>query len=102
MPLMSRMGGTLLTLTTGSNRVTPTTRQGVAKAHWKAPRAIWRMIWGPKAIRVTQSARPDEKPRGAAIGGARSYKHTDMNAPLVSGRNANTGSRWRDSRSIWL
>ena len=81
-------GGTLLTLTyEGSNRVTPFYNvMGVAKAALESATRYLANDLGPEGIRVNAiSPGPMKTFAGAAIGGARkTYKHTDMNAPLRS------------------
>lgn len=81
-------GGTLLTLTyQGSNRVTPFYNvMGVAKAALESATRYLANDLGPQGIRVNAiSPGPMKTLAGAAIGGARkTYKHTDMNAPLRS------------------
>ena len=88
-PLMTA-GGTLLTLTyMGSTRVTPNYNvMGVAKAALESATRYLANDLGPDGIRVNAiSPGPMKTLAGAAIGGARkTYKHTDMNAPL--GANA--------------
>lgn len=85
-PLMVENGGTLLTLTyMGSNRVTPNYNvMGIAKAALEATVRYLANDLGPEGIRVNAiSPGPMKTLAGAAIGGARrTYKHTDMNAPL--------------------
>ena len=85
-PLMVEHGGTLLTLTyMGSNRVTPNYNvMGVAKAALESAVRYLANDLGPEGIRVNAiSPGPMKTLAGAAIGGARrTYKHTDMNAPL--------------------
>jgi len=89
-PLMTEHGGTLLTLTyQGSNRVVPNYNvMGVAKAALEAATRYLANDLGADGIRVNAiSPGPMKTLAGAAIGGARkTYKHTDMNAPL--GANA--------------
>ncbi|SEW29892.1 Enoyl-[acyl-carrier-protein] reductase [NADH] [Cognatiyoonia koreensis] len=79
-------GGTLLTLTyQGSNRVTPFYNvMGVAKAALESATRYLANDLGPDGIRVNAiSPGPMKTLAGAAIGGARkTYKHTDMNAPM--------------------
>jgi enoyl-[acyl-carrier protein] reductase I len=86
-PLMSE-GGTLLTLTyMGSTRVTPNYNvMGVAKAALESTTRYLANDLGPDGIRVNAiSPGPMKTLAGAAIGGARkTYKHTDVNAPLGS------------------
>ncbi|MBN7786884.1 enoyl-ACP reductase [Ponticoccus gilvus] len=88
-PLMTA-GGTLLTLTyMGSTRVTPNYNvMGVAKAALESTTRYLANDLGTDGIRVNAiSPGPMKTLAGAAIGGARkTYKHTDMNAPL--GANA--------------
>lgn len=85
-PLMVDNGGTMLTLTyMGSTRVTPNYNvMGVAKAALEATVRYLANDLGPEGIRVNAiSPGPMKTLAGAAIGGARkTYKHTDMNAPL--------------------
>ncbi len=85
-PLMVENGGTLLTLTyMGSNRVTPNYNvMGVAKAALESTVRYLANDLGPEGIRVNAiSPGPMKTLAGAAIGGARkTYKHTDINAPL--------------------
>ncbi len=85
-PLMVANGGTVLTLTyQGSNRVTPFYNvMGVAKAALESAVRYMANDLGPDGIRVNAiSPGPMKTLAGAAIGGARkTYKHTDMNAPL--------------------
>ena len=87
-PLMSDNGGTLLTVTyQGSNRVTPFYNvMGVAKAALEATTRYLANDLGPDGIRVNAiSPGPMKTLAGAAIGGARkTFKHTEMNAPLRS------------------
>jgi enoyl-[acyl-carrier protein] reductase I len=87
-PLMVDNGGTILTLTyQGSNRVTPFYNvMGVAKAALESTVRYMANDLGPEGIRVNAiSPGPMKTLAGAAIGGARkTYKHTDMNAPLRS------------------
>lgn len=87
-PLMSENGGTLLTLTyQGSNRVVPSYNvMGVAKAALESATRYLANDLGPEGIRVNAiSPGPMKTLAGAAIGGARkTYKHTDLNAPLRS------------------
>lgn len=84
-PLMTE-GGTILTLTyQGSNRVTPFYNvMGVAKAALESAVRYLANDLGPEKIRVNAiSPGPMKTLAGAAIGGARkTFKHTDMNAPL--------------------
>ncbi len=79
-------GGTILTLTyQGANRVTPFYNvMGVAKAALESAVRYLANDLGPDGIRVNAiSPGPMKTLAGAAIGGARrTYKHTDMNAPL--------------------
>ncbi len=79
-------GGTILTLTyQGSNRVTPYYNvMGVAKAALESSVRYLANDLGPEKIRVNAiSPGPMKTLAGAAIGGARkTFKHTDMNAPL--------------------
>lgn len=87
-PLMVENGGTLLTLTyQGSQRVVPNYNvMGVAKAALESATRYLANDLGPEGIRVNAiSPGPMKTLAGAAIGGARkTYKHTDMNAPLRS------------------
>ena len=87
-PLMQDKGGCLLTLTyQGSNRVTPFYNvMGVAKAALEASTRYLANDLGPDGIRVNAiSPGPMKTLAGAAIGGARkTYKFTDLNAPLGS------------------
>ena len=87
-PLMVENGGTLLTLTyQGSQRVVPNYNvMGVAKAALESTTRYLANDLGPEGIRVNAiSPGPMKTLAGAAIGGARkTYKHTDMNAPLRS------------------
>ena len=87
-PLMIDNGGTLLTVTyQGSNRVTPFYNvMGVAKAALEATTRYLANDLGPDGIRVNAiSTGPMKTLAGAAIGGARkTFKHTEMNAPLRS------------------
>ena len=87
-PLMVENGGTILTLTyQGSNRVTPFYNvMGVAKAALESAVRYLANDLGPEGIRVNAiSPGPMKTLAGAAIVGARkTYKHTDMNAPLRS------------------
>ncbi len=86
-PLMTG-GGTILTLTyQGSNRVTPYYNvMGVAKAALESTVRYLANDLGPEQIRVNAvSPGPMKTLAGAAIGGARkTFKHTDLNAPLRS------------------
>jgi enoyl-[acyl-carrier protein] reductase I len=85
-PLMVDNGGTLITLTyQGSNKVVPNYNvMGVAKAALESATRYLANDLGPEGIRVNAiSPGPMKTLAGAAIGGARkTYKHTDMNAPL--------------------
>ncbi len=85
-PMMVENGGTLITLTyQGSNKVVPNYNvMGVAKAALEAATRYLANDLGPEGIRVNAiSPGPMKTLAGAAIGGARkTYKHTDMNAPL--------------------
>lgn len=87
-PMMTENGGTLLTLTyQGSNRVVPNYNvMGVAKAALESATRYLANDLGPEGIRVNAiSPGPMKTLAGAAIGGARkTYKHTDLNAPLRS------------------
>jgi enoyl-[acyl-carrier protein] reductase I len=87
-PLMKQNGGTLMTLTyQGSNRVVPNYNvMGVAKAALESATRYLANDLGPEGIRVNAiSPGPMKTLAGAAIGGARrTYKHTEMNAPLRS------------------
>ncbi len=84
--LLMTQGGTILTLTyQGSNRVTPYYNvMGVAKAALESTVRYLANDLGPEGIRVNAvSPGPMKTLAGAAIGGARkTFKHTDMNAPL--------------------
>ena len=86
--LMQDKGGSLLTLTyQGSNRVTPFYNvMGVAKAALEASTRYLANDLGPDGIRVNAiSPGPMKTLAGAALGGARkTYKFTDLNAPLGS------------------
>lgn len=81
-------GGTILTLTfQGSNKVTPFYNvMGVAKAALESAVRYLANDLGPDGIRVNAiSPGPMKTLAGAAIGGARkTFRHTDMNAPLRS------------------
>jgi len=85
-PMMVENGGTLLTMTyQGSNRVVPSYNvMGVAKAALESTTRYLANDLGPDGIRVNAiSPGPMKTMAGAAIGGARrTYKHTDLNAPL--------------------
>ena len=85
-PMMVENGGTLITLTyQGSNRVAPNYNvMGVAKAALESATRYLANDLGPEGIRVNAiSPGPMKTLAGAAIGGARkTFKHTDMNAPL--------------------
>ena len=85
-PMMVDHGGTLITLTyMGSNRVTPNYNvMGVAKAALEAAVRYLADDLGPEGIRVNAiSPGPMKTLAGSAIGGARrTWKHTEMNAPL--------------------
>ncbi|MEL7092853.1 MAG: enoyl-ACP reductase [Pseudomonadota bacterium] len=87
-PMMIENGGTLLTLTyQGSNRVVPNYNvMGVAKAALESTTRYLANDLGPDGIRVNAiSPGPMKTLAGAAIGGARkTYKHTEVNAPLQS------------------
>jgi enoyl-[acyl-carrier protein] reductase I len=87
-PMMKDNGGTLLTLTfQGSSRVTPNYNvMGIAKAALEAATRYLANDLGPDGIRVNAiSPGPMKTLAGAAIGGARkTYKHTELNAPLRS------------------
>ncbi|OSP56558.1 enoyl-ACP reductase [Pseudoruegeria sp. SK021] len=86
-PMMTN-GGTILTLTyQGSNLVTPFYNvMGVAKAALESAVRYLANDLGPEGIRVNAiSPGPMKTLAGAAIGGARkTYRHTEMNAPLRS------------------
>lgn len=86
-PLMSN-GGSMMTLTyMGSNRVQPNYNvMGVAKAALELAVRYLANDLGPEGIRVNAiSPGPMKTLAGAAIGGARkTYKTTEMNAPLRS------------------
>ena len=86
-PLMSN-GGCMITLTyMGSNRVQPNYNvMGVAKAALESAVRYLANDLGPEGIRVNAiSPGPMKTLAGAAIGGARkTYKTTEMNAPLRS------------------
>ncbi|CUH78529.1 enoyl-ACP reductase [Tropicibacter naphthalenivorans] len=101
-PLMKDNGGTLLTLTyMGSTRVTPNYNvMGVAKAALEATTRYLANDLGPDGIRVNAiSPGPMKTLAGAAIGGARkTYKHTDMNAPLRS----NASLEAVGGTAVWL
>ncbi len=101
-PLMKENGGTLLTLTyMGSNRVTPNYNvMGVAKAALESATRYLANDLGPEGIRVNAlSPGPMKTLAGAAIGGARkTYKHTDMNAPL----RANATLEAVGGTAVWL
>ena len=100
-PLMTQ-GGTLLTLTyMGSTRVTPNYNvMGVAKAALESATRYLANDLGPDGIRVNAiSPGPMKTLAGAAIGGARkTYKHTDMNAPLGS----NASLEAVGGTAVWL
>ncbi|KAA8609755.1 enoyl-ACP reductase [Salipiger aestuarii] len=85
-PLMVEGGGTMITLTyEGSQRVVPNYNvMGVAKAALESATRYLANDLGRDRIRVNAiSPGPMKTLAGAAIGGARkTYKHTDMNAPL--------------------
>ena len=85
-PMMTDIGGTLLTLTyQGSNRVAPNYNvMGVAKAALESATRYLANDLGPEGIRVNAiSPGPMRTLAGAAIGGARkTYKFTTNNAPL--------------------
>ena len=85
-PMLVKAGGTVLTLSyQGANRVTPFYNvMGVAKAALEATVRYMANDLGPEGVRVNAiSPGPMKTLAGAAIGGARkTYKHTDMNAPL--------------------
>jgi enoyl-[acyl-carrier protein] reductase I len=87
-PLMVENGGSLITLTyQGSNKVTPFYNvMGVAKAALESTTRYLASDLGPEGIRVNAiSPGPMKTLAGAAIGGARkTYKFTDLNAPLQS------------------
>ncbi len=87
LPLM-RAGGSITTLTyQGSNRVTPFYNvMGVAKAALESAVRYLANDLGPQGIRVNAiSPGPMKTLAGAAITGARrTFRHTDMNAPLRS------------------
>ncbi|KUF11155.1 enoyl-ACP reductase FabI [Pseudoponticoccus marisrubri] len=101
-PLMVEGGGTLLTLTyQGSNRVVPNYNvMGVAKAALESATRYLANDLGPEGIRVNAiSPGPMKTLAGAAIGGARrTYKHTDMNAPL----RANATLEAVGGTAVWL
>ncbi|TNF64088.1 MAG: enoyl-ACP reductase [Rhodobacteraceae bacterium] len=87
-PLMKEAGGTMITLTyQGSMKVVPSYNvMGVAKAALEASTRYLANDLGPDGIRVNAiSPGPMKTLAGAAIGGARkTYKHTEMNAPMRS------------------
>lgn len=87
-PLMAEKGGTLLTLTyQGSQRVVPNYNvMGIAKAALESATRYLANDLGPDGIRVNAiSPGPMKTLAGAAIGGARrTYKHTEVNAPVRS------------------
>lgn len=87
-PLMVEGGGTMLTLTyMGSNRVTPNYNvMGVAKAALESAVRYLATDLGGDGIRVNAiSPGPMKTLAGSAIGGARrTFRHTEMNAPLRS------------------
>ena len=87
-PMMAEHGGTMLTLTyMGSTRVTPNYNvMGVAKAALEASVRYLANDLGPDGIRVNAiSPGPMKTLAGSAIGGARrTFKHTEMNAPMRS------------------
>ena len=87
-PMMVENGGTLLTLSyMGSTRVTPNYNvMGVAKAALEASVRYLANDLGQEKIRVNAiSPGPMKTLAGSAIAGARrTYKHTDVNAPLGS------------------
>ena len=87
LPLMTA-GGSITTLTyQGSNRVTPFYNvMGVAKAALESAVRYLANDLGPDGIRVNAiSPGPMKTLAGAAITGARrTFRHTDMNAPLRS------------------
>ena len=95
-------GGSLLTLTyQGSNRVTPFYNvMGVAKAALESTVRYLANDLGPEGIRVNAiSPGPMKTLAGAAIGGARrTFKHTDMNAPL----RANATLEAVGGTAVWL
>ncbi|MFD1343662.1 enoyl-ACP reductase FabI [Litorisediminicola beolgyonensis] len=101
-PLMVEKGGTLLTLTyQGSNKVVPNYNvMGVAKAALESATRYLANDLGPEGIRVNAiSPGPMKTLAGAAIGGARkTYKHTDMNAPL----RANATLDAVGGTAVWL
>jgi enoyl-[acyl-carrier protein] reductase I len=100
-PLMTE-GGTLITLTyQGSQRVVPNYNvMGVAKAALESATRYLANDLGPDGIRVNAiSPGPMKTLAGAAIGGARkTYKHTDMNAPL----RANATLEAVGGTAVWL
>ena len=87
LPLM-QAGGSIITLTyQGSTRVTPFYNvMGVAKAALESAVRYLANDLGPSGIRVNAiSPGPMKTLAGAAITGARrTFRHTDMNAPLRS------------------
>jgi enoyl-[acyl-carrier protein] reductase I len=101
-PLMKDNGGTLLTLTyQGSNKVVPNYNvMGVAKAALESSTRYLANDMGPDGIRVNAlSPGPMKTLAGAAIGGARkTYKHTEMNAPL----QANATLEAVGGTAVWL
>ena len=101
-PLMKDNGGTLLTLTyQGSNKVVPNYNvMGVAKAALESATRYLANDLGPEGIRVNAiSPGPMKTLAGAAIGGARkTYKHTDLNAPL----RANATLEAVGGTAVWL
>lgn len=101
-PLMSKNGGTLLTLTyQGSNQVMPNYNvMGVAKAALESATRYLANDLGPEGIRVNAiSPGPMRTLAGAAIGGARkTYKFTEQNAPL----RANATLEAVGGTAVWL
>lgn len=95
-------GGTLMTLTfDGSNRVFPCYNvMGVAKAGLEAAVRYLASDLGPDGIRVNAiSPGPMKTLAGSAIGGARrTYKHSEMNAPL----QANATLDAIGGTAVWL
>ena len=94
-------GGSLITLTYGSNRVTPNYNvMGVAKAALESATRYLANDLGPQQVRVNAiSPGPMKTLAGAAIGGARAtFRHTEANAPM----RANATLEAIGGTAVWL
>ena len=94
-------GGSLITLTYGSNRVTPNYNvMGVAKAALESATRYLANDLGPQQVRVNAiSPGPMKTLAGAAIGGARAtIRQTQANAPM----RANATLEAIGGTAVWL